>query len=144
VSPEQRAAVGDCQNCGRVPPGRGAAPAAVGVAVSRLAQLPAMRDATDRTVSRVERRALSRAIWELQGGLCWYCRGRVPSRDATLDHVEAQSRGGSGERRNLVVACAPCNVRKGNGWTHRQKTIGRLNALRDVAGLPPVSAEEGL
>ncbi len=43
---------------------------------------------------------------------CQYCgRTSVP---LTLDHVIPKQRGGSDTWNNLVAACHPCNVRKGN------------------------------
>jgi len=43
---------------------------------------------------------------------CQYCgRTSVP---LTLDHVLPKHRGGSDTWNNLVAACHPCNVRKGN------------------------------
>ena len=43
---------------------------------------------------------------------CQYCsRSSVP---LTLDHVVSKHRGGKGTWKNLVAACHPCNVRKGN------------------------------
>ncbi len=46
-------------------------------------------------------------IWEPSG---------VPNRNArlTVDHVLPISRGGTNDLDNLVLACQPCNVSKGN------------------------------
>lgn len=41
---------------------------------------------------------------------CAYCGGR----GSTIDHVVPTSRGGPNTWENLVVACSPCNGRKGN------------------------------
>lgn len=43
-------------------------------------------------------------------GPCHYC-GQP---GATWDHIVPESLGGPGRRENLVVACAPCNHRKGD------------------------------
>ena len=52
-------------------------------------------------------------ILKAQGGRCKYC-GCTLSRDtATLDHVVPKCLGGSGLQTNLVVACKPCNAKKG-------------------------------
>lgn len=80
-----------------------------------------------------------RVLWEEQGGLCWYCRRRVRSKDGTVDHVLAKHRGGTNHKTNLVMACNRCNREKGHHQTHRTKTLGRLNALRAEAGLEPFS-----
>lgn len=46
---------------------------------------------------------------------CAYC-GRFFRALAklTLDHVIPKSKGGSNKRANLVLACGPCNQKKGN------------------------------
>jgi hypothetical protein len=70
-----------------------------------------------------KRRKLERT-YELQGGLCFYCRETmtlVPAgvhrpeldlTDATWDHRVPKSRGGTGLTGNRVLACRACNVRK--------------------------------
>lgn len=45
---------------------------------------------------------------------CQYCGRRLPARELTLDHIVPRSRGGLSTWRNLVVACFPCNDRKGD------------------------------
>lgn len=45
---------------------------------------------------------------------CHYCSTPLTMYTATLDHVHPRSRGGSNRLDNLVLACAPCNTRKGN------------------------------
>lgn len=44
---------------------------------------------------------------------CQYC-GRAEARPLTVDHVLPRSRGGPTAWTNVVVACGPCNRRKGN------------------------------
>lgn len=44
---------------------------------------------------------------------CQYCLKRPPLRDLNIDHVQARSRGGQDTWENLVIACRPCNLRKG-------------------------------
>jgi 5-methylcytosine-specific restriction endonuclease McrA len=45
---------------------------------------------------------------------CQYC-GSVPGKGhLTLDHIIPRSRGGDTSWDNVVAACRPCNVRKGN------------------------------
>ncbi|MEO7059495.1 MAG: HNH endonuclease [Lapillicoccus sp.] len=41
---------------------------------------------------------------------CGYCNGRA----TTVDHIVAQSRGGSSTWLNTVASCSPCNNRKGD------------------------------
>jgi 5-methylcytosine-specific restriction endonuclease McrA len=44
---------------------------------------------------------------------CQYCGARPGPRLLDLDHVVPRSRGGADSWENLVVACRPCNLRKG-------------------------------
>jgi 5-methylcytosine-specific restriction endonuclease McrA len=52
------------------------------------------------------------AIRTAQGGVCFYCGGSLEHPHA--DHFLPLSKGGSNARWNIVVACAKCNIRKGN------------------------------
>jgi 5-methylcytosine-specific restriction endonuclease McrA len=45
---------------------------------------------------------------------CQYCGDIYPSRELTLDHVTPRSAGGVSSWENLVAACYPCNIKKGN------------------------------
>lgn len=45
---------------------------------------------------------------------CQYCGGAKPTHDLTFDHVIPRSRGGRTTWDNVVTACGPCNLRKGN------------------------------
>lgn len=53
--------------------------------------------------------------------ICAYCgmRGRIG--DLTAEHVMPQSRGGRNTWTNLVTACKPCNMRKGNRTPEQAK-----------------------
>lgn len=45
---------------------------------------------------------------------CQYCGQGQPTQDLTFDHVIPRSRGGRTTWDNVVTACGPCNLRKGN------------------------------
>jgi 5-methylcytosine-specific restriction endonuclease McrA len=45
---------------------------------------------------------------------CQYCGKRFQSSELSLDHVVPISRGGRSSWENVVCACLPCNVKKGN------------------------------
>ncbi|MAF49109.1 MAG: HNH endonuclease [Rhodospirillaceae bacterium] len=45
---------------------------------------------------------------------CQYCGLGFATQDLTFDHMVPRSRGGRTEWRNVVTACAPCNLRKAN------------------------------
>ncbi|MFP5407385.1 MAG: HNH endonuclease [Gammaproteobacteria bacterium] len=46
--------------------------------------------------------------------VCAYCGGSFHAGDLTAEHVRPQSRGGETSWTNLVSACRPCNLRKGD------------------------------
>ena len=50
-----------------------------------------------------------------QGGRCVYCHEPLPA-GFHVDHVIPLSRGGAHAWENLVLACAPCNLRKGSRY----------------------------
>ncbi|MDP2272301.1 MAG: HNH endonuclease [Archangium sp.] len=46
-------------------------------------------------------------------GQCQYCAKKVTRSEATYDHVVPRSQGGGTHWENIVIACVPCNQRKG-------------------------------
>jgi len=55
-----------------------------------------------------------RNVFARDRGRCQYCRSRLQWREATYDHVVPRSRGGRTAWENIVIACRPCNQRKGS------------------------------
>ncbi len=53
-------------------------------------------------------------IYVRDGNRCQYCGKRFSTSELSLDHVIPLSRGGPSTWENVVCACLPCNVRKGN------------------------------
>lgn len=53
-------------------------------------------------------------IYLRDGNRCQYCGKKFASSELSLDHVVPISRGGKSTWENVVCACLPCNVRKGN------------------------------
>ena len=49
---------------------------------------------------------------------CQYCGRKFSASELSLDHVLPISRGGKSTWENVVCACLPCNVRKGNKLLH--------------------------
>lgn len=64
--------------------------------------------------NHTKRRVLLRLIRQ-QAGLCFYCDEPMipPGRKPTLDHKIPLWQGGANLAFNIVVACYPCNQRKG-------------------------------
>ena len=50
-------------------------------------------------------------IYQRDDHTCQYCGSQ---KRLTVDHVIPRSRGGQDTWENMVVACSPCNVKKGN------------------------------
>ena len=46
--------------------------------------------------------------------ICQYCGESLPTHDLTFDHVVPRSKGGRTTWENVVTACSPCNLLKGN------------------------------
>ena len=53
-------------------------------------------------------------IYVRDGNRCQDCGKRFSTSELSLDHVIPLSRGGPSTWENVVCACLPCNVRKGN------------------------------
>jgi hypothetical protein len=53
--------------------------------------------------------------------LCAYCGVTYKTSELTSEHVHPQSRGGRTSWTNLVTACKPCNMRKGNRTPEQAK-----------------------
>lgn len=52
-----------------------------------------------------------RVIFKAQKGKCAYCRIKLGKLRHT-DHIVALANGGTNDRRNIQILCAPCNLRK--------------------------------
>lgn len=55
-----------------------------------------------------------RNIFERDKVTCQYCGKKYKKNELTLDHVVPRSMGGRSTWENLVLACVPCNVKKGS------------------------------
>ncbi len=55
-----------------------------------------------------------RSVFARDESLCQYCGDRADS----IDHVVPRSRGGEHAWDNVVAACRPCNLRKGDRYLH--------------------------
>ncbi len=77
----------------------------------RLPSVIALRD----YVGTQRRLAFTRFNVFLRDGFaCQYCGRKEAAPDLTFDHVIPRSRGGRTTWENVVTACSPCNLRKGN------------------------------
>jgi hypothetical protein len=58
------------------------------------------------------RRRVTFEALEKQEGRCFYCHAPLSEADATADHRQPKSKGGTDRRENIVAACFPCNYAK--------------------------------
>jgi 5-methylcytosine-specific restriction endonuclease McrA len=49
---------------------------------------------------------------------CQFCGEALPTHDLTFDHLVPRSRGGRTTWENVVTACSPCNLEKGDRLPH--------------------------
>jgi 5-methylcytosine-specific restriction protein A len=45
-------------------------------------------------------------------GVCYFCGGKVPPKELTMEHVVPIIRGGKSSKGNVVPACKECNNKK--------------------------------
>ncbi|MFN3452023.1 MAG: HNH endonuclease [Sphingorhabdus sp.] len=59
-----------------------------------------------------------RIAMKVHGGCCAYCSAKFKANEAdknwTIDHVEPVALNGTNHLENLVIACSPCNRKKGH------------------------------
>ena len=45
-------------------------------------------------------------------GVCYFCHGKIPPKELTMEHVVPIIRGGRSTKGNVVPACKECNNKK--------------------------------
>jgi 5-methylcytosine-specific restriction endonuclease McrA len=65
-------------------------------------------------IPRTSVRLSRKNVWTRDQGRCQYSGKAIPLKDATLDHIIPESRGGRTTWTNLVTCCQEINHRKGN------------------------------
>lgn len=55
-----------------------------------------------------------RKQWARQAGLCFYCTVDLRDIKVNIEHVIPRSKGGTNDKKNLVLACSSCNKDKGS------------------------------
>lgn len=74
-------------------------------------------------------------VYARDKGKCQYCGQRVAHPEATYDHVRPRAQGGTTVWDNVVIACIPCNQRKG-GRTPQQAGMALLSTPVKPKKLP--------
>jgi 5-methylcytosine-specific restriction endonuclease McrA len=77
---------------------------------------------------------------ERDGGACVWCGRELWRRDLTREHLVPRSRGGHLTAENAVVACRPCNRRRGS----RPVDAYVRDLLREGADVNVVALREAL
>jgi 5-methylcytosine-specific restriction endonuclease McrA len=80
-----------------------------------LWRIPTIMVVSTKFFSRPKKKKLSLVeLARLHDNVCQYCLNRYPVSDLTIDHVHPRSKGGTDDHSNRVLACRPCNSRKGS------------------------------
>ena len=69
---------------------------------------------------------------------CQYCRLTLSKEESTIDHVVPRSKGGRTTWENVVIACPPCNRKKG-GRTPKEAKMALLTAPNAPNWLPVIN-----
>jgi len=68
-------------------------------------------------------------VFARDGYKCWYCGN---TRDLTVDHILAQSKGGKNSWKNLICCCKKCNNDKGDMDVAKFCEIKKCNIPRPI------------
>lgn len=86
-----------------------------------------------------------RALYDAQAGSCFYCLAAMSYAAMTRDHVVPRVRGGKRGFANIVLACGPCNNRKGdrdaNAYLHTRHGISYRERLAYFGLIRPALEE---
>ena len=92
-------------------------------------------------------RKLRQAIHAREGGNCFYCLRRIPSRSRCLDHVVPRAKSGQNSYRNLVSCCPECNWQKKDHAAadflrvlYRERRLSRKDLSRRLRALQALAA----
>jgi 5-methylcytosine-specific restriction endonuclease McrA len=66
---------------------------------------------------------------------CQYCGEAFPTQELTFDHLIPRSKGGHTTWENVVTACSPCNLSKGDQLPHEARMFPQVKPVRPSAFL---------
>jgi len=69
-------------------------------------------------------------VYARDGARCQYCQIKVARNEATYDHVVPRAHGGKTTWENIVIACVPCNQKKGGRTPAQAKMQLRTPPVR--------------
>jgi 5-methylcytosine-specific restriction protein A len=64
---------------------------------------------------KLKARSLRKTQWwkrKCAEGVCYFCGGKIPPKELTMEHVVPVIRGGKSSKGNVVPACKECNNKK--------------------------------
>ena len=80
---------------------------------------------------RAKARELRNSQWwkrKRSQGICYYCQGKFPPKELTMDHLVPVARGGKSVRTNVVPCCKECNTKKRRmlplEWDEYMRSLG--------------------
>lgn len=73
--------------------------------------------------------ALKRWLYRKSRGRCHYCTVSLTYETCTIDHKKPRCRGGTYDKRNVVIACRRCNAEKADNPYYIYKSIWRERLL---------------
>lgn len=53
-------------------------------------------------------------LYKAQNGICYLCGKHFPYTKMTKEHVDPRAKGGKNSQKNILLACSPCNGKKGD------------------------------
>lgn len=71
-------------------------------------------------------------VYARDHGRCQYCGLAVARPESTYDHVVPRAHGGLTTWQNVVIACMPCNQRKGGRTPAQAKMVLRAEPVKPV------------
>jgi len=69
-------------------------------------------------------------VYSRDKGRCQYCGVHVPRHESTFDHVIPRCKGGKTTWENIVIACLPCNQKKGGRTPKEARMPTRTKPVR--------------
>lgn len=90
---------------------------------------------------KAKARELRQSSWwkqQLGKGICYYCEGRFPPTELTMDHIMPIARGGQSNKKNCVPCCKECNTQKGS----RTRSEMALDSLASTSSSEPTNDDD--
>jgi 5-methylcytosine-specific restriction endonuclease McrA len=73
--------------------------------------------------------ALKRWLYRKGRGRCHYCTVALTYEQSTIDHKKPRSKGGTYDKRNIVLACRICNAEKAANPYYIYKALWKQRLL---------------